>query len=328
METPIKINFVGQGGASFASYRLRVMKPCTLLNKYTDNLDVSIFPKALADVDVNIFSKHFDMNSNIMAARHADDYGYYTIFDICDDHFDRVEKEEYHNVGLSKYYKEMCSLADLITCNSKPMAERIKEVTGRTAIPIDDPFTFPEKPFKPYLETAKPRITCFGHITNVQPLFPWLDNLDDSYKVRAITNGGIAHPKVDFIPWSPMRVENELATTDIVFIPTTKHPWTKYKSPNRVLDSLISGCFVVTDDEELYGDFKDFIYIIDKPEDIMEAINYWRSYPKEVEEKVKKGQKFVKKRYSEDIVLDGWLKAFRELGIIKQFKKVGTDNEA
>lgn len=309
----IKVNFVSQGGVNLASHRMRVQKPCKLLNTYVDDIEATINPLGRSDAHVNIFNKHFDQKNNLAACAAGNQMGYYTVFDICDDWFEREH---------DPYYKAMCQHSDLITCNTENMCERILEVTGKDAIVIPDPFTFPSRKPKKHKKDAIPKILWFGHGSNVQSVLDWVEHLDDGYRVTVITNVPVVHPKVDFIPWEPGRVEHEIGKFDIVLVPTKDTPWTKCKSPNRVVDALVSGKSVIADNEEVYGNFKDFIQFISSGDKLMDAIEWWQQNPEEEHERVSKGCKYVKKHYSEEVVLDRWLDALKALGAVKTWKKV------
>ncbi len=129
----IKINFVSQGNAYLASHRLRVQRPTELINVGIEGMEATTERTAIPDADVNVFSKHFDMEGNLQAVLNKT---YYAIFDVCDDHFDNEE--------LSEYYKTMCDSVDLVTCNTERMETRVKKYTKTKTLYIPDPVTFPK----------------------------------------------------------------------------------------------------------------------------------------------------------------------------------------
>ena len=130
----MQVNFVSQADPFLASHRFRVMKPVALLNANT-NVSATLSKEPDTKADVNVFQKHFNKAMNIKAASNAQDLGYKTVFDICDDYFEREH---------AKYYCDMCELADVVTCNSANMQERIYEHTGKLARIINDPVSFPK----------------------------------------------------------------------------------------------------------------------------------------------------------------------------------------
>ena len=153
MENNLNVRFVAQGSSFLASHRMRVTKPAELLNVGVDNIDATVGNQANPDVDVNIFHKHFTPHENYRAVLQGEVLGYYTIFDVCDDHFDRE---------LGQYYTDMCQKVDHITCNSANMQERIYEVVGRLARIIPDPITFPKG--EVFIREGKePNLIWIGH---------------------------------------------------------------------------------------------------------------------------------------------------------------------
>ena len=123
-------------------------------------------------------------------------------------------------------------------------------------------------------------------------------------------------------------VESHIVNADIVLIPTADHPWTKCKSPNRAVDAIHAGKFVITDNADIYGDLQEFIAIVEKPEDIPEVIKWWQENPGEVAEKVTAGQKYIQETYGDAVILDAWLDILQDLGLIKTFEEIHCDAEA
>ena len=307
----LNINFVSQGSPFLASHRMRVMKPAELLNLCSDVLNATVSKTTDGKAHVNIYNKHFDQKGNLEGVQKANVLGYYSVFDICDDHFTR---------DFGNYYKLMCQYADVITCNTKAMAERIKKVTGKDAIVINDPISFPYN--EPCIsKVVEPRCIWYGHGTNVKPLLDWLPALSNNNdKVTAVTNVRIDHEKVDFVPWKPNLVETMIEDYDVVLVPTTQEEWTKCKSPNRVVDAINAGKLVITDDAELYKEFKDFIIVVDGVDSVKEALEFYKEKPEEVKEMITKGQKYITKRYNDGVILDKWLKVFSDLDLIEEVK--------
>lgn len=315
------INFVSQGNSYLASHRMRVQKPTELINVgIEDGLTATIRTEADKNADVNIFFKHFDQKGNLQSVMQKETP---TVFDVCDDHFDRE---------MGVYYKKMCQLADVITCNTKAMKERIKEVVGRTkdVFVIPDPYTFEiqEPQFIDENLEVTPKLLWFGNIQNYVPMNDLLNHLGS--RVTVITNNQVPHhPNVDFIPWKPLVVENQIKEHDIVLIPTNKDDDSiKTKSPNRAIDALAAGKFVITDNEEIYGDLKKYIWITKDTDDWQKAIEFWQNdYPK-VRKMILNGQKHIKKNHGNDKIIDGWLDVFKYLGIIKDYTGEGTEDDS
>ncbi len=295
-----RIHFVSQGNFTLASHRLRVIKPCQLLNSFTD-FECSFGTHTDEKATVNLYFKHFNKDYNYLAVCGGVDLGYKTVFDVCDDYFDREH---------SQYYRAMCEKVDAITCNSKAMQERVYEVTGRLARVVDDPVTFP----KGHVESRtwiKPKILWFGNSQNIAALKPWLDIINQ--KVTCVSDIGIKHRNVDFIPWVYGVTEQEALKSNVVILPTQKTPHAKYKSMNRALDALNSGNVVITDSEEIYGEIKDFIHICKEPEEVLKVLADLGS--DEQIEKIVNGQKFIRDNWNDHRIVNQWLDVFKDIGV-------------
>jgi glycosyltransferase involved in cell wall biosynthesis len=302
----LRVNFVSNASVALASHRLRMLKPAELINTKTNKkIAATVTPQTQANgVHVNVYFKHLDPAANLTGVHSGPDLGYYSVFDICDDHFDRE---------LGKYYEAMCEKADAITCNSANMQTRIFDVTGKLARIIPDPISFPHG--TPY-HSVKPKLLWFGHSSNAKPLFHWVQQLPEDVRVTAICDMSVNHPQVDYVPWRPMMAESRIKSSDIVLIPSTDMPWTKCKSPNRAVDALSAGKFVIVDNEEIYGELKDFVYFIKSPEELPKALEWYSKNPTRVVEMIKAGQEFIKQRYSDQVILNQWLAVFKDLGVL------------
>jgi hypothetical protein len=292
----MEINLVSQGSSYLASHRVRVVPA-------RDSMKTSkISEKGDPNADVNIFYKHFDPDGNIQFAIDNHDKKTKIIFDICDDHFDRQ---------AGPYYKRMVDLADHITCNSPQMKKRIHEVTNRPLkdiTVITDPVSFPLREPE---HNPRSELLWFGHASNLESLNSWLPKIQDHGILTIITNTNVQGAlNIRPIAWYPGVVEEKIKDFDIVLIPVTKTPWSKYKSPNRAVDAIQSGKFVITDSEDVYGDLKDFLYITDDP---MEGIRFYNDNPEKVKEMILKGQEYIQKKHSIETVEDQWRKVIEKV---------------
>lgn len=97
---------------------------------------------------------------------------------------------------------------------------------------VPDPYEFPLK--EPHCNGVK--LLWFGHGANYPSLERILPELSD-YPLRVVSN------RPDTIQWSMDIMPSEFARADIVIIPATA----EYKSPNRALEAVRQGCFVVAE---------------------------------------------------------------------------------
>lgn len=302
------IHFVSQGGPQLASHRMRVLKPITLLNtKVTPVLNASVNSLCDQRADVNIFCKHFDQHNNMLAMRQGKVLGYKTVFDVCDNHFSGNNKD---------YYIAMCLEADAVTCNTPKMAEAILKETSRVATVIPDPISFP---FGTPRHSNEPKIIWYGHSSNAIHLLPWLNQMGNR-RVTVVCDTQVNHPNVDWIQWRPNLVESIIKDFDIVLIPTdTKNEAHKCKSPNRAVDALHAGLHVITDNLDIYGPLKEYVWVINGPEDLEATLLYYKANSEGILKMVTDGQAFVKENYNDTKVLEGHLSVLRELGVITKY---------
>jgi len=86
-----------------------------------------------------------------------------------------------------------------------------------------------------------------------------------------------------------------LEQCDIVLMPVqTDNPRTDTKSANRVIDSLISGKFVITTPLASYEEFAPYTW----QDDYIEGIKWAQANPDQVIDKITKGQQYVEENYS------------------------------
>lgn len=305
MDKNLRINFVSQGNSYLASHRMRVLQPVQLFNVGVKGILASITKKVDPMSHVNIFGKHFDTEGNLEAIYDINK-SYKTVFDVCDNHFGRE---------LDSYYRDMCTKADLVTCNTVKMAEKLKEEVGVNAFIIPDTITFFEDEYMPISNT--PQFLWYGHDSNILPLIDWLPHIGG--RVKVVSDSQVNHPNVDWTGWKPLVVETIVKNTDFVLVPTAKHEWVSCKSPNRAVDALWAGKIVITDSKEIYGDLEEFIFIIEKPEEIPDIITHVKENPDEISKKILKGQEYIEKHYGNAVVVDGWLEVIKELGLIKDY---------
>ena len=218
--------------------------------------------------DTLIFAK--PQANELMHMARAKARGAWVVVDFCDDHFDWV------------HYKEALRLADAVTCPTEAMAQIIKK-HGRDAMVIADPYEYPEA--KPHYNGVN--LLWYGHGVNKKSLERIMPDLE-GYPLRVVSNFG------GTIPWSHETMLEEFARADIVIIPKTE----EYKSPNRAIEAIRQGCFVVAEPQPSLKDFPIWLG------DIKEGIEWTKS--QNMNELISKAQKFVTEWYTPKILIDKW----------------------
>ena len=218
--------------------------------------------------DVLVFAK--PMPEEVEEAKSAKDDGRVVIVDFCDDHFDR-----------EPYYEQMARLADAVTAPTAEMARRIPVVVHV----IPDPYEYPE--VAPHCHGN--RVLWFGHAVNIRSLVRVLPKVTG--QLKAVSNVPWA------VPWSPETMLREFAHADIVILPATAD----YKSPNRAVEAIRQGCFVVAETHPSINNFPG-IWI----GDIKEGIEWAQQNQSEANERTAQAQSFVRNAYSPRIVASAW----------------------
>jgi len=234
--------------------------------------------------DTLIFAK--PQANELMDMAKAKARGAWVIVDFCDDHFDWV------------HYKEALRLADAVSCNTEVMAKIIKE-HGRDATVIGDPYEYPEE--KPHCNGLN--LLWYGHAVNKHSLERILPDLE-GYNLRVVSNFGGA------IPWSHETMLEEFAKADIVLMPATA----EYKSPNRAVEAIRQGCFVVSERDLGIPE----IYV----GNIKEGIEWTQT--QNVNQRISTAQKFVTEEFSPKILIDKWKTLTKQRTTLDAEKRNGT----
>ena len=234
--------------------------------------------------DTLIFAK--PQANELMDMAKAKARGAWVIVDFCDDHFDWV------------HYKEALRLADAVSCNTEVMAKIIKE-HGRDATVIGDPYEYPEE--KPHCNGLN--LLWYGNAVNKHSLERILPDLE-GYNLRVVSNFGGA------IPWSHETMLEEFAKADIVLMPATA----EYKSPNRAVEAIRQGCFVVSERDLGIPE----IYV----GNIKEGIEWTQT--QNVNQRISKAQKFVTEEFSPKILIDKWKTLTKQRTTLDAEKRNGT----
>ena len=304
----IKIRFFSDGfKENRASHRLRGI--VTAKGLVENGYDAKILTD-WADVDsdtIVVFLKN-TVPSTIEKAKAL---GAFTLYDLCDNKFG--EKEEYIHC---------CMTADYVSVNSENMGASVKQHTGRDSIIMPDPYERPklEPKFSPGKEI---KLLWFGSQSSYK-FFPiaevWqrLEKEIKDYRFTMISTktsrvlskmsqrqnkgviSGINFSKLNMEEWSWQRQGELMAECDIVLMPvSTDNYRTDTKSANRVIDSLISGKFVVTSPLASYEDFKPYTW---QEPDYIQGIKWALAHPGKTLEKIKAGQQYTENNYSAKVL--------------------------
>jgi hypothetical protein len=305
----------GQWYSPLASLRYRVLAPARYLeNEGHRNQFLRIDQKVGTDevtcalrADVVVVSKVLAQGS-VELARQAQALGARVVVDLCDDHFDTPE--------LGPAYHALCRLADRVTASTASMRDVIGERTGKRAAMIDDPYEGPlgEPQFEPACDRI--RLLWFGHPVNfdtVADMVPKLGVLARSMRlslhvVSSSKNNGIRgyleQVNRQFGPglttsiteWTPQATWQALADCDLVVVPSLPSAKKLVKSPNRVVEPIRAGRFVVAYPLPSYVELTDYIWLA---ENVAEGVARAVANAADVRRRIAAGQAYVNRRFNQ-----------------------------
>ena len=268
--------------------------------------------------DIVILSKAIEIKDFM----YLKDMGIKFIFDICDNKW-RMGKDRQKNTALMN---AGCLHANLITTTCGQLKQKIYEETGKDALIIDDPYerAIEEPTFKPHEKNLN--ICYFGGrksfwLVNWEEVIAGLNyicgRLGLEYTLNCITQKHLLASKkithhyypdgpVIMYEWNYELQKDLVKKSDFVLLPVpNENPLVfSYKSPNRVIDSIAQGKYVISTNGVIsYEQFGDFIGLGSLQKNIKWAIQN----PKGVISKIKEGQKYIKKYHSPEVIAKQWM---------------------
>jgi hypothetical protein len=236
------------------------------------------------------------------------------IFDICDDQFD--------DKTYSLMFKYACINCELIVVPTKSMRDLVKQKIDKDAFVITDPFERTRR-LPNFNPDNKLKLLFFGCRDNFIPV-DWfniiskLENFGIDFTIEAIFNNEISdinnfrHKKLNIYTWTFELQTKLMEECDIILLPFYNNfKNISVKSPNRIVESLQMGKFVVTNNGvNSYKDFQDFVFL-DDYDRIYDGIFWALSNKKKVLEKIKQGQKYIDLFHSPESVSNLWKKCYQ-----------------
>jgi len=312
-----------------ASIRYRVIIPAAELkaqNYQTKIITVdkntniqSIIP-SLKKTDIIIFSKSFT-SLNESLAMTAKAMGIKVIFDICDNHFEHPQS--------GPHYHTMVNLADQIVVNTKQMAEIVEIKTNKKSIVITDPYEGQRNVPCLNVKDNRLKLLWFGHAANIDSLpamIPLLLPLSQQKNLelhivtaadRGVEQVCVAFNQqhgqqfnLRFSEWSLHTLFQALQKTDIVVIPSLMNHTKIVKSPNRLVESLWAGRFVVAQPIPSYQEFSQWAYV---DQDMVTGIQWAIQNPALVIQRIAQAQDYIAQNFSPALIGQQWIQAINSV---------------
>jgi hypothetical protein len=260
------------------------------------------------------------------------------IFSIADDHFDDAE--------FRAFYEEALRDCLAVTAVSGHLAQTVARMTARPVRVSPEPYEGVRGAPQAYAARRPPRplgwlarriglpqdlwrlrLLWFGYPMNLPALVDLLPALDQLARKQPLLltcvtspaaemaslmtrerNGAESALRVRFVQWTPLVMDSELAATDVVLIPSEyRNPVKQAKSPNRLVAGLHAGRFVIAHPLPAYQPYAEFAWL---GEDLRAGLEWAIGHPREVVERIARGQAFIDERHSPETVARFWLDVF------------------
>jgi hypothetical protein len=260
------------------------------------------------------------------------------VFGIADDHF--------HDAEFLGFYRDVLPECLAVTVVSEALAAKVRPLTSRPVLVAPEPYEGARGAPQAIAARRLPapvawlarrvglstdhwrvRILWFGYPQNLPPLLELVPALE-RYAARfpllltCITQrvaeldallapsrtGEDSRFRVRFIPWTPAVMAQAIGYSDLVLIPSHyRDPVKQAKSPNRLVAGLHGGRFVVAHPLPAYAPYAAFAWL---GEDLVAGIEWAVRHPREVIERISRGQAWLDERHSPEAVARFWLDVF------------------
>jgi hypothetical protein len=257
------------------------------------------------------------------------------VFSLADDHFD--------NPDFRDFYVEALPGCLAVTTVSENFARSLRRLTSRPVHVAPEPSEGERAVPQAYVARKPPaaldwlarriglssdlwraRLLWFGYPQNLPPLLELIPALEALAHRHPLMLTCVTNPvaemrelmseartrdssalRVQFIPWSPLAMPLIIQSNDMVLIPSDyRDPVKQAKSPNRLIAGLHGGRFVVAHPLPAYAPYAAFAWI---GEDLCQGVEWAIRHPREVVERISRGQAYVDEHHSAEAVARFWL---------------------
>ena len=272
--------------------------------------------KNLGGVDVVVLWKFSDppaLFQRVIEIAHAK--GALVVYDLCDDYFDHPT--------FGPLYLSTCRSADVVVGATPLLAETIAARTGRIASIIPEPYEGPKGAARWAPGAERLKLLWFGHASNFASIQSVVPKLLDYGAKRPLALTVVTYSQADptrqfkqfnqrhrhrlslrYVEWSLAATWRELGDTDIVVIPqNTDSSARAAKSPNRLIESMWAGRFVVASPVPSYAEFGEWATL---HEDICEGLDWALAHQDVLESRIQGAQDYIATHYSPGAIADRW----------------------
>jgi glycosyltransferase involved in cell wall biosynthesis len=275
----------------------------------------------IADSDRVVFTKnYYEPECTERMLRELQARRVKTLFDLTDDRF-HLQK------GL--HLLRMIAQADSVVTASPLLQELVKQRASKDSLIVSDPYEGPRGEARWSPHGSRLKALWFGHGSNLVSLRQALPSLLQAAKnnpidLRIVTrdidgvereckefNSKYRHAlSLRFADWSIAETWNSLAAADFVVIPAQPgERWTLAKSPNRIIESLWAGRFVVAHPIPSYMEFKEWAWI---GENLAEGIGWMVDNGPLIVDRIRSAQEYISSVYSPERIASEWEKVLEK----------------
>ena len=254
------------------------------------------------------------------------------VFYLADDHFDDAQ--------FSGFYGEAFKCCRAVATVSENLAAAIRRFTDKPVFVAPEPCEGPRHAPRaiqaprslPVIdrlarwagvsrEPWRVHLLWFGNWFNFRPLRELLPQLEKLSAELPLSLDCITQPveevigalgstalRTRFVPWSLEALDSALLACDLVLIPVELgNPRKLAKSPNRLTQALHGGRFVVAHPLPAYQPYAEFTHL---GADLCEGIRWAIRHPAEVLQRIRRGQAYLDRHHSLEVVARFWLDVF------------------
>lgn len=257
------------------------------------------------------------------------------VFSIADDHFD--------NPAFRDFYAQALPNCLAVTTVSENFAQRLRRLTSRPVHVAPEPSEGERAVPQAYVARKPPapldwlarriglssdlwraRLLWFGYPQNLPPLLELIPALEALARRHPLMLTCVTSPvaemselmseartrdssplRVQFIAWSPLAMPLIIQANDMILIPSDyRDPVKQAKSPNRLIAGVHGGRFVVAHPLPAYAPYAAFAWI---GEDLCQGVQWAIRHPREVVERISRGQAYIDQHHSVEAVARFWL---------------------
>jgi hypothetical protein len=257
------------------------------------------------------------------------------VFSIADDHFDNPSIRDFYTAALAE--------CRAVTAVSERLAQTVRNFTARPVRIVPEPSEGERAVPQAYVARKPPapldwlarriglssdlwraRLLWFGYPQNLPPLLDLIPALEALARRHPLMLTCVTNPvaemselmseartrdssalRVQFIPWSPLAMPLIIQSNDMILIPSDyRDPVKQAKSPNRLIAGVHGGRFVVAHPLPAYAPYAPFAWI---GEDLCEGVQWAIRHPREVVERISRGQAHIDQHHSAEAVARFWL---------------------